>query len=39
MRSDAISLLVEVALSDPAVPFVVACARLDNLASQLVQGG
>jgi RimJ/RimL family protein N-acetyltransferase len=26
--------LAEVALSDPAVPFVMACARLDNLASQ-----
>jgi RimJ/RimL family protein N-acetyltransferase len=34
LGSGAISLLAEVALSDPAVPFVMACARLDNLASQ-----
>ena len=27
-------LVAEVALSDPTVPFVMACARLDNLASQ-----
>jgi RimJ/RimL family protein N-acetyltransferase len=32
--SGAISLAVEIALSDPAVPFVMACARLDNPASQ-----
>ena len=32
--SDAIGLVAEVALSDPTVPFVMACARLDNLASQ-----
>jgi RimJ/RimL family protein N-acetyltransferase len=31
---DAIRLVAEVALSDPTVPFVMACARLDNLASQ-----
>lgn len=30
----AIRLVAEEALSDPAVPFVIACARLDNLASQ-----
>ncbi len=30
----AIDLVAEVALSDPTVPFVMACARLDNLASQ-----
>ncbi|NTW59312.1 MAG: acetyltransferase [Nitrospirae bacterium] len=34
MGSEAIRLVAEVALSDPAVPFVIACARLDNLASQ-----
>jgi len=34
LGSAAISLVAEVALSDPAVPFVMACARLDNLASQ-----
>ena len=34
LGSDAISLFAEVALSDPTVPFVMACARLDNLASQ-----
>lgn len=32
--SAAIRLVAEKALSDPAVPFVMACARLDNLASQ-----
>jgi len=30
----AIRLVVEAAFSDPAVPFVMACARLDNLASR-----
>lgn len=30
----AIRLVTEVALADPAVPFVMACARLDNLASR-----
>jgi aminoglycoside 6'-N-acetyltransferase len=34
LGSAAISLVAEVALSDPTVPFVMACARLDNLASQ-----
>lgn len=34
LGSDVISLVAEVALSDPKVPFVMACARLDNLASQ-----
>lgn len=34
LGSDAINLVAEVALSDPTVPFVMACARLDNLASQ-----
>lgn len=34
LGSGAISLVAEVALSDPMVPFVMACARLDNLASQ-----
>jgi aminoglycoside 6'-N-acetyltransferase len=34
LGSRAISLVAEVALSDPTVPFVMACARLDNLASQ-----
>ena len=34
LGSDTISLVAEVALSDPTVPFVMACARLDNLASQ-----
>jgi len=34
LGSGAISLVAEVALSDPAVPFVMACARPDNLASQ-----
>jgi len=32
--SSAIRLVVDAAFSDPAVPFVMACARLDNLASQ-----
>jgi RimJ/RimL family protein N-acetyltransferase len=30
----AIGLVAKVALSDPAVPFAMACARLDNPASQ-----
>jgi RimJ/RimL family protein N-acetyltransferase len=30
----AIALVAETALSDPAVPYVIACARLDNLHSQ-----
>ena len=30
----AIGAVAEAALSDPTVPFVMACARLDNLASQ-----
>lgn len=30
----AISLVAKAALSDPTVPFVMACARLDNFASQ-----
>jgi RimJ/RimL family protein N-acetyltransferase len=34
LGQSAIRLVAEVALSDPAVPFVMACARLDNLASQ-----
>ena len=34
LGSGAISLVAEVALSDPAAPFVMACAELDNLASQ-----
>lgn len=34
LGSDAISLVANLALSDPTVPFVMACARLDNLASQ-----
>jgi RimJ/RimL family protein N-acetyltransferase len=34
LGSGAIRLVAEVALSDPTVPFVMACARLDNLASQ-----
>lgn len=34
MGSSAITLVAEIALSDPAVPFVMACARWDNLASQ-----
>jgi aminoglycoside 6'-N-acetyltransferase len=34
LGSGAISLVAELALSDPTVPFVMACARLDNLASQ-----
>lgn len=32
--SAAIRLVAEAALADPAVPFVMACARLDNQASQ-----
>ncbi|TVS20993.1 MAG: GNAT family N-acetyltransferase [Planctomycetaceae bacterium] len=32
--SSAIRQVAEAALSDPRVPFVMACARLDNLASQ-----
>lgn len=32
--SSAIRRVTEIALSDPGVPFVMACARLDNLASQ-----
>ena len=34
LGAGAICLVAEVALSDPTVPFVMACARLDNLASQ-----
>jgi RimJ/RimL family protein N-acetyltransferase len=34
LGSAAIGLVAEVALSDPTVPYVMACARLDNLASQ-----
>ncbi len=34
LGSNAISLVAEVALFDPAVPFAMACARLDNLTSQ-----
>lgn len=34
LGSAAIGLVAEAALSDPAVPFVIGCARLDNLASQ-----
>jgi len=34
LGSEAMSLVAELGLSDPAVPFVMACARLDNLASQ-----
>jgi|APFre7841882724_1041349.scaffolds.fasta_scaffold02122_6 RimJ/RimL family protein N-acetyltransferase len=34
LGSGAISLVAEAALSDPTVPFVMACARLDNLVSQ-----
>lgn len=34
LGSDAIRLVAEAALADTAVPFVMACARLDNLASQ-----
>jgi RimJ/RimL family protein N-acetyltransferase len=34
LGSGAIRLVAEVALSDPAAPFVMACAELDNLASQ-----
>jgi RimJ/RimL family protein N-acetyltransferase len=34
LGSGAIGRVAERALSDPAVPFAMACARLDNLASQ-----
>lgn len=34
LGSGAISLVAELALSDPAAPFVMACAHVDNLASQ-----
>jgi RimJ/RimL family protein N-acetyltransferase len=34
LGSGAINLVAEIALSDPTVPFVMACAHLDNLASQ-----
>jgi RimJ/RimL family protein N-acetyltransferase len=34
LGSSAVQLVAEAVLSDPAVPFVMACARLDNLASQ-----
>jgi RimJ/RimL family protein N-acetyltransferase len=34
LGSNAIRLVAEAALSDPTVPFVMACARLDNLASK-----
>lgn len=34
LGSSAIRLVAEAALSDPTVPFVMACARLDNLVSQ-----
>ena len=34
LGSGAISLVAKVALSDPTVPFVMACAGLDNVASQ-----
>jgi RimJ/RimL family protein N-acetyltransferase len=34
LGSSVIRLVAEVALSDPTVPFVMACARLDNLPSQ-----
>ena len=34
LGSGAIGLVAELALSDPTVPFVMACAGLDNLASQ-----
>jgi RimJ/RimL family protein N-acetyltransferase len=34
LGAGAIRLVAELALSDPAVPFVMACARRDNLASQ-----
>jgi RimJ/RimL family protein N-acetyltransferase len=34
LGSTAIHLVAETALSDPTVPFLMACARLDNLASQ-----
>ena len=34
LGSTAIRLVAETALSDPTVPFLMACARLDNMASQ-----
>ena len=34
LGSAAIRVVAEAALSDPTVPFVMACVRLDNLASQ-----
>lgn len=34
LGSSAVRLVAEAALSDTTVPFVMACARLDNLASQ-----
>jgi len=34
LGSGAISRVAEIALSDPTVPFAMACARVDNLASQ-----
>ena len=34
LGSAAIGLVAEAALSDPAVPFVMACVRMDNRASQ-----
>jgi RimJ/RimL family protein N-acetyltransferase len=34
LGSGAIRLVAEAGLSDPTVPFVMACARLDNLGSQ-----
>lgn len=36
LGSAAIRLVAETALADPAVPYVIACAQLDNLASQRV---
>jgi RimJ/RimL family protein N-acetyltransferase len=36
--SGAVGLVAEAALSDPTVPFVMACARLENLASQRAFG-
>ena len=38
LGSDAISLVLEVAFSDPTVPFVMACAGLDHVASQRTFG-
>jgi RimJ/RimL family protein N-acetyltransferase len=34
LGSGAISLVAELVLSDPTTPFVMACAQVDNLASQ-----